>query len=187
MNSQYAPPYPPQGGPPSMHLPPGSFYPPPPLPYGRSMPHMPPPPPPHMMPPLPQSAGQFSTLNNDVIPDPKFIEDVEGYQPKFNMELIESLMREVGMQSSDERVYKMISIIAEAQLCKILNEVKTVNIQAQKPNDYKSHLSMEELARALEEFGIFLRRPPFLEDRGVNASGNASGEKKGDGQRMIKR
>jgi hypothetical protein len=84
------------------------------------------------------------------------------------MELIESLMREVGMQSSDERVYKMISIVAEAQLCKILNEVKIVNIQAQKPNDVKSHLSMEELSRALEEFGIFLRRPPFLEDRGAN-------------------
>jgi hypothetical protein len=37
-------------------------------------------------------------------------------------------MREVGMQSSDERVMKMISIMAEAQLCKILNEVKAVNL-----------------------------------------------------------
>ena len=32
------------------------------------------------------------------------------------------------MQTSDERVLKMVSIMAEAQLCKILNEVKTVNL-----------------------------------------------------------
>ena len=80
-------------------------------------------------------------------------------------------MRQVGMQSSDERVYKLLSIMAEAQLCKILNEVKAVNIQAQKPNEFKTHLTMEELARALEEFGIAIRKPPFLEDRGVNVSG----------------
>jgi hypothetical protein len=31
------------------------------------------------------------------------------------------------MQSSDERVFKLISVMVEAQLCKILNEVKNVN------------------------------------------------------------
>ena len=41
-------------------------------------------------------------------------------------------MQQVGMQSSDERVYKMISVMVEAQLCKILNEAKNVNIQQQK-------------------------------------------------------
>jgi hypothetical protein len=41
-------------------------------------------------------------------------------------------MREVGMQSTDERVYKMISIMVEAQACKILSEVKSVNLQQQK-------------------------------------------------------
>jgi len=43
--------------------------------------------------------------------------------------LIERLMQQVGMHSSDERVYKMISVMVEAQLCKILNEVKNVNLQ----------------------------------------------------------
>lgn len=75
------------------------------------------------------------------------------------------------MQTSDERVLKMISIMAEAQLCKILNEVKSVNLQQQKPLEFKSHLSFDDLAKAMEEFGIVIRRPPFLEDRAQPSTG----------------
>lgn len=78
------------------------------------------------------------------------------------------------MQSSDERVLKMVSIMAEAQLCKILNEVKCVNLQQQKQHEVKTHLSFEELAKALEEFGVMIRRPPFLDDKGV-AGGPSQG------------
>ena len=70
------------------------------------------------------------------------------------------------MQSSDERVHKLISVMVEAQLCKILSEVRQVNLQQQKPQEFKSHLSFEELTKALEEFGVVIRRPPFLDDKG---------------------
>lgn len=30
----------------------------------------------------PQMQGHFSTLNNDVVPDQDFIEQIEAYQPK---------------------------------------------------------------------------------------------------------
>ena len=73
------------------------------------------------------------------------------------------------MQSSDERVYKLISVMVEAQLCKILNEAKNVNLNQQKQQDFKTHLSFEDLTRALEEFGVVIRRPPFIDDKGVSA------------------
>jgi len=69
------------------------------------------------------------------------------------------------MQSTDERVYKMISIMVEAQACKILSEVKAVNLQQQKQHEYKSTLTFDDLSKGLEEFGIALRRPPFLDDK----------------------
>ena len=77
------------------------------------------------------------------------------------------------MQSADERVHKMISVMVEAQLCKILNEVKTVNIQTQKQQEFKSTLTFEDLSRALEEFGIVIRRPPFLDDKGFGPSASS--------------
>ena len=70
----------------------------------------------------------------------------------------------MGLTTSDERVLKLVSVVAEAQLCKILSEAKSVNIQGQK-EPYKTHLSFEDLSKALEEFGVALRRPPFLEDK----------------------
>ena len=69
------------------------------------------------------------------------------------------------MQSSDERVYKVLSIIVESQLCKILSEIKEVNIATQKEGQHKTHISFEDLSKALEEFGVALRRPAFLEDK----------------------
>ena len=87
------------------------------------------------------------------------------------------------MHSSDERVYKLISVMVEAQLCKILNEVKNVNLNQQKQQDYKTHLSFEDLSRALEEFGVVIRRPPFIDDKGISAQGVGTG----GGQKAVKR
>jgi hypothetical protein len=43
--------------------------------------------------------------------------------------LIKNIERDVGMQSSDERVHKLISAAVEIQLLKILEEIKSVNLQ----------------------------------------------------------
>ena len=64
-----------------------------------------------------------------MIPDRDFLTTIEDYQPKVSLELVERLMQQVGMHSSDQHVHKMISVMVEAQLCKILNEVKSVNLQ----------------------------------------------------------
>ncbi len=122
------------------------------------------------------AGGNFnqSTLNADIIPDHEFLDKIEGYQQKvyaspyllqFSLDLLQQLCASVGFQSTDERVYKLISIVAEIQLCKILAEVKDTNIAGQKDGQPKTHIGFDDLSKALEEFGVCLRRPPFLEDK----------------------
>ncbi|CDW72598.1 UNKNOWN [Stylonychia lemnae] len=86
---------------------------------------------------------------------------------QINIEMIQKIMNQVGMITPDERVHKLISVIVEAQLLKIIEEVKCVNIQTQR-EPIKTHFSFEDLQKAMEEFGIALRRPPFLEDKAKN-------------------
>mmetsp|Transcript_40694 Transcript_40694/g.29962 ORF Transcript_40694/g.29962 Transcript_40694/m.29962 type:complete len:87 (+) Transcript_40694:22-282(+) len=75
-----------------------------------------------------QNAWNYSTLNSEIIPDPGFLSALESYQPKFSLDLIRQLSAQVGLQSSDERVYKCLSAMIEIQLCKVLEEVKDTNI-----------------------------------------------------------
>ena len=62
----------------------------------------------------------FSSLNNDVIPDEKFLESIEKYNPKLSDEIIKEICQEKGLISSDQRVYKIISIVAQEFLEDIL-------------------------------------------------------------------
>ena len=47
---------------------------------------------------------QASTLNNTVIPDDKFIEDIENYTPKLSEDIIKLIIEEKGFNSTDPRV-----------------------------------------------------------------------------------
>ena len=69
----------------------------------------------------------YSTLNLDVIPKPDFIQSLEKYQAKIDPELMKEMLRGVGVQTSDDRVYKMMSAMVEAKLLSILKEVRIVS------------------------------------------------------------
>ena len=69
---------------------------------------------------------QFSTLNDDVIPTPHFLEALESHQPKFDPDLIKEIWRSIGLQTSDDRLYKLASAMLEIQLLKIITEVRSV-------------------------------------------------------------
>ena len=69
---------------------------------------------------------QFSTLNSDVIPTPPFLEALDGHQPKFDPDLIKEIWKSIGLQTSDERLYKLASSMLEIQLLKIITEIKSV-------------------------------------------------------------
>ena len=73
-----------------------------------------------------QEVPPFSTLNADIIPTPDLLASIEKHQAKIDPELVAEILKTVGMQSSDERVHKMISAMVEIQLLKIVQELKTV-------------------------------------------------------------
>jgi hypothetical protein len=46
----------------------------------------------------------LSSLNNNVIPDEKFIEEIENYNPKISEEIIKNICEEKGFYTQDPRV-----------------------------------------------------------------------------------
>ena len=69
----------------------------------------------------------YSTLNADVIPREDFLETLDKHMPKIDPELIRELWRTIGLQSSDERVFKVASVLMESQMLKIIGELKMIN------------------------------------------------------------
>jgi hypothetical protein len=68
----------------------------------------------------------FSSLNADVIPKAALLDAVDKHQPKIDTELIKEIWRTIGLQSSDERVYKLASAMMEVQMLKIISELRAV-------------------------------------------------------------
>ena len=62
----------------------------------------------------------FSSLNNDAIPDNKFLEKIQEYNIKLSDEIVKQIWQEKGLLSSDPRVYKIISKITQEFLEDIL-------------------------------------------------------------------
>jgi len=52
-----------------------------------------------------------------VIPDPEYLDHIEAHQAKFDVEMLKQLLKQVGLSTPDERVYKMISIMLEKKMC----------------------------------------------------------------------
>jgi len=47
----------------------------------------------------------LSSLNNNVIPDDKFVEDLENYNAKISEDIIKNICEEKGFNTQDHRVY----------------------------------------------------------------------------------
>ena len=69
---------------------------------------------------------QFSTLNSDVIPTPDFLGSLDKHQAKFDLELIKQIWEGIGLQTSDDRLYKLASAMLEMQMLKIIQELKSI-------------------------------------------------------------
>jgi len=48
-----------------------------------------------------------------VIPKQQFLESLEKHQPKFDPELIKEVWKTIGLQTTDERLYKLGSAMLE--------------------------------------------------------------------------
>ena len=103
----------------------------------------------------------FSSLNNDVIPDDKFLEKLQEYNPKLSEEIVKQICQEKGLISSDQRVYKIISIVAQEFLEDILkNTADSINSN-KKTNKFMEY---KELIEVLKEKGIETNRTQFFCD-----------------------
>ena len=91
-----------------------------------------------------------SSLSNDVVPDPEYLESLESYFPKFSPEIVKMLADKVGLNTNDERVYHIFSVAVEVFLNKLFNEIYDVDNRNKK--DLKTHLIYNELAMVLKDF-----------------------------------
>jgi hypothetical protein len=103
----------------------------------------------------------FSTLNNEVVPDDQFIEEIENYTPKLSEELVKQILEEKGINTSDSRVYRIISILAQSLAEDIISS--TANSIVSKKNNNK-FLEWKELTECLKEKGINCNRSQFFCD-----------------------
>jgi hypothetical protein len=69
-------------------------------------------------------------LNQDVIPDQEYLDHLSKYQTKFDTNLLRTLCKQAGLQSPDERVYKVISVMLELKLNEITKEVGAMHSQS---------------------------------------------------------
>ena len=103
----------------------------------------------------------FSSLNNDVIPDNKFLENIQKYNPKLSEEIIKQICQEKGLITSDQRVYKIISIVTQEFLEDILkNTADSINSN-KKTNKFMEY---KQLIEVLKEKGIETNRTQFFCD-----------------------
>jgi hypothetical protein len=91
--------------------------------------------------------------------------------------MLKEIVKSAGMTTADERVYKMQAAMLEMKLLDLLKEVRNVsatssNAQQTGPRGAdpdvmhpKSQLQFEDLAKALEEEGVPLKRPVFLSEK----------------------
>ena len=68
-------------------------------------------------------------------------------------------MKQVGLITPDERVYKMIALYMSSKLNEILEEVSHME-QA----DLKNTVTFETLKSSLDQFGVKIYRPPFSQE-----------------------
>ena len=65
----------------------------------------------------------------DVLPNPNFINSLDAYQAKIDPELLKEILRSSGVDTADDRVYKVMSAMLELKLLDIIKEVRIVSGQ----------------------------------------------------------
>jgi hypothetical protein len=108
-----------------------------------------------------ESKGNFSTLNNQVVPDQEFVDDLEKFMPKLSQDLIKQICTEKGLITSDSRVYRLISIVAQNFIEDVVSNTAESIISKKNNNKF---LEWKELNEVLKENGISSNRSQFFCD-----------------------
>ena len=105
-----------------------------------------------------------SSLNADIIPDADFLGLLSKYHPKICSDLIKDISSTQGMVSTDEKVYKTMSIAAERIILKILKNVSEANSRSLKEKEViKDTITYKDMVHSIE-LCLNINKPLILED-----------------------
>lgn len=101
------------------------------------------------------------TLDEDNIPDNKFLEEIEKYESKLSIEVIELISKQVGIVSSDPRVYKLISLASQQYIEDIVSNTADSIISKKNNNKF---LENKELVEVMKEKGVGVNQSSYYCD-----------------------
>ncbi|XP_046655578.1 transcription initiation factor TFIID subunit 10-like [Daphnia pulicaria] len=115
----------------------------------------------------PVEVGNTRTLGQ---PLSDFLMTLEDYTPTIPDAVTCSYLASSGFEASDPRIVRLVSIAAQKFISDIVNDAlqhckmrgaNTVQSSKNKTKDKRYVLTMEDLAPALAEYGIQIRKPPY--------------------------
>ncbi|GFU90944.1 transcription initiation factor TFIID subunit 10 [Trichonephila clavipes] len=110
-----------------------------------------------------------STTNKTKQSLSEFVSQLDNYTSTIPDPVAAHYMRSAGFSSNDPKIIKLISIAAQKFLSDIasdsLEQCKMKNAEQTKKTtkDKKYVLTMEDLTTSLEEYGISVKKPPYLQ------------------------
>lgn len=125
---------------------------------------------------LASTAGQLaSSITESMIPPAppgqplsEFLLQLEEYSPTIPDAVTLHYLNSAGFESSDPRVVRLISLAAQKFVSDIVNDamthckLKAASSQKKMTKDKKFVLSMEDLAPALADYGINVKKPHYF-------------------------
>ena len=108
----------------------------------------------------------------------KFLTTLSSYRPAIPDELVRYYLSRAGFQTDDVRLERLISLAAQKFIaeiahdaishCRLRQGASTSQSKKGAPKDVKLTLTIDDLERALREYGVVLKKPPYFADN-VNA------------------
>lgn len=108
-----------------------------------------------------QLKEKISNLNDSIVPDENFIKEIDDCTPCLSEELVRLYCNEVGLNTSDSRVYKLIALDCEKKIKQILEETANVILSKKSSNKF---LENKELIEVLLRNNLKVNRNQFFSD-----------------------
>ena len=103
----------------------------------------------------------FSTLNENNIPDAKLLNDLSEYPLKLNEDLVRMVLNESGVNTSDSHVYKLIALNSQKFIEDIINGTAQAIMSKKNNNKFFDN---KELTEILKEKGVQVSKTSFYCD-----------------------
>eukprot|EP00871_Galdieria_phlegrea_P004954 jgi/Galph1/545/GphlegSOOS_G5212.1 len=104
----------------------------------------------------------------------QLLESLENYQPAFPDALVRYYLGKAGFQTNDLKAERLIALAAQKFVADVANDAlnhsklrQQSQTTSKKGKDNALVLTLEDLSKALAEYGIHLKKPPYYVDSPV--------------------